>query len=114
MDLNALMKQAQQMQEKLQAAQQRLAESTVDGTSGGGMVRVTLTGAGEMKGVVLDESLLQPGEAEIVSDLVVAAHADAKKKLDEMQARLMQEAAGPLAGMGGMGMGGGMPGFPKF
>ena len=111
MDLNALMKQAQQMQENLQAAQQRLAESTVDGTSGGGMVRVTLSGAGEMKGVVLDESLLQPGEAEIVSDLIVAAHADAKKKLDEMQARLMQEAAGPLAGMGGMG---GMPGFPKF
>jgi hypothetical protein len=112
MDLNALMKQAQQMQEKLQAAQQRLAESTIDGTSGGGMVRVTLSGAGEMKGVVLDESLLQPGEAEIVSDLIVAAHADAKKKLDEMQARMMQEAAGPLAGMGGMG--GGMPGFPKF
>jgi hypothetical protein len=109
MDLNALMKQAQQMQEKLQAAQQRLAESTVEGTSGGGMVRLTLSGAGEMKAVVLDESLLQPGEAEIVSDLIVAAHADAKKKLDEMQARLMQEAAGPLAGMGG-----GMPGFPKF
>ena len=111
MDLNALMQQAQQMQEKLQAAQQRLAESTVDGTSGGGMVHVTLSGAGDMKGVVLDESLLQPGEAEIVSDLIVAAHADAKKKLDEMQALVMQEAAGPLAGMGGMG---GMPGFPKF
>ena len=111
MDLNALMKQAQQMQENLQAAQQRLAESTVEGASGGGMVRVTLTGAGDMKAVVLDESLLQPGEAEIVSDLIVAAHADAKRRLDEMQARMMQEAAGPLAGMGGMG---GMPGFPKF
>ena len=109
MDLNALMKQAQQMQEKLQAAQQRLAESTVEGASGGGMVRVTLTGAGDMKAVVLDESLLQPGEAEIVSDLIVAAHGDAKRRLDEMQARMMQEAAGPLAAMGG-----GMPGFPKF
>ena len=109
MDLNALMKQAQQMQEKLQEAQQRLAETTVDGASGGGMVRVTLSGSGDMRGVVLDESLLQPGEAEIVSDLIVAAHADAKKKLDETQARLMQEAAGPLAGFGG-----GMPGFPKF
>ena len=109
MDLNALMQQAQQMQEKLQAAQQRLAETTVDGTSGGGMVRVSLSGAGDLKAVVLDESLLQPGEAEIVSDLIVAAHADAKKKLDETQQRLMQEAAGPLAGFGG-----GMPGFPKF
>ena len=105
MDLNALMQQAQQMQEKLQAAQQRLAESTVDGTSGGGMVRLTLSGTGEMKSVVLDESLLQPGEAEIVSDLIVAAHADAKKKLDETQQRMMQEAAGPLAGM---------PGMPRF
>jgi hypothetical protein len=103
------MKQAQAMQEKLQDAQARLAETTVDGTSGGGMVRVTLTGTGDLKAVVLDESLLQPGEAEIVSDLIVAAHADAKKKLDETQARLMQEAAGPLAGMGGA-----MPGFPKF
>ena len=109
MDLNALMKQAQQMQEKLQAAQQRLAETTVDGTSGGGLVRVTLSGAADLKAVALDDGLLQPGEAEIVSDLIVAAHADAKKKLDETQARLMQEAAGPLAGFGG-----GMPGFPKF
>ncbi len=112
MDLNALMQQAQAMQQKLQDAQARLAETTVEGTSGGGMVRVTLSGAGEMKAVTLDESLLQPGEGEIVSDLIVAAHADAKRKMDETQARLMQEAAGPLAGMGG-GMPG-MPGFPKF
>ena len=112
MDLNALMKQAQAMQQKLQDAQVRLAETTVEGTSGGGMVRVTPTGAGEMKAVVLDESLLAPGEGEIVSDLIVAAHADAKKRLDETQARLMQDAAGPLAGMAG-GMPG-VPGFPKF
>jgi hypothetical protein len=50
---------------------------------------------------VLDESLLQPAKGEIVSDLIVAAHADAKRKLDETQARLMQEAAGPLAGLAG-------------
>lgn len=107
MDLNALMKQAQGMQQKLQEAQTKLAEMTVQGTAGGGMVTLTLTGAGELRAVVLDDGLLQPGEGEILGDLMVAAHADAKRKLDELQARLMQEAAGPLAGMAG-----GMPGFP--
>ena len=106
-DLSQLMQQAQAMQQKLQDAQARLAETAIEGTSGGGLVKVTLAGTGELKGVVLDESLLQPGEGEIVSDLIVAAHADAKRKLDGTQARLMQEAAGPLAGLAG-----GMPGFP--
>jgi DNA-binding protein YbaB len=60
---------------------------------------VTLSGAGELKGVVLDETLLAPGEGEVISDLLVAAHADAKRKLDAQQAELMREAARPLAGM---------------
>ena len=103
MDLNALMKQAQAMQQKLQDAQGRLAETTVEGTAGGGMVTITLSGTGALTAVRLDEDLLKPEEAEVVADLLVAAHADAKRKLDEAQAKLMQEAAGPLAGM---------PGFP--
>ena len=107
MDLNALMKQAQQMQQKLQEAQGRLAETTVDGAAGGGMVTVTLAGTGELKAVRIEDSLMLPGEGEILEDLIVAAHADAKRKLDEAQATLMREAAGPLAGMAG-----GMPGFP--
>ncbi|HMP62324.1 YbaB/EbfC family nucleoid-associated protein [Phenylobacterium sp.] len=109
-DLGALMKQAQAMQQKLADAQAQLAEAKVEGSSGGGMVKLTLTGAGELAGVILDESLLAPGEGEVISDLIVAAHADAKRKLDEMQAKVMREAAGPLAGMGGLGL----PGMPKF
>jgi nucleoid-associated protein EbfC len=104
-DLGSLMKQAQAMQQKLQDAQAKLAETEVDGASGGGMVKLTLRGSGELKGVVIDEELLKPGEGEVLSDLIVAAHADAKRKLDAAQAETMKAVAGPLAGM---------PGFPKF
>ncbi len=104
-DLGSLMKQAQAMQQKLQEAQARLADTEIEGASGGGMVRLTLRGSGELRGVVIDEALLKPGEGEVVSDLIVAAHADAKRKLDAAQAETMREVAGPLAGM---------PGFPKF
>jgi len=101
-DLGALMKQAQAMQEKLQAAQAKLAETEVEGQAGGGMVRLTLRGSGELARIVFDDSLIQPGEGEIVADLVVAAHADAKRKLDAKQAEVMREVAGPFAGMPGM------------
>jgi DNA-binding YbaB/EbfC family protein len=104
-DLGSLMKQAQAMQQKLQDAQARLAETEIEGASGGGMVRLTLRGSGELRGVVIDEELLKPGEGEVLSDLIVAAHADAKRKLDAAQAETMRDVAGPLAGM---------PGFPKF
>ena len=101
-DLGDLMKQAQAMQEKLQVAQARLAETEVEGTSGGDMVRVTLKGAGELARVAIDPSLMAPGEEEILADLIVAAHADARRKLEARQAELMRDVAGPLAGMPGM------------
>jgi len=104
-DLGSLMKQAQAMQQKLQDAQAKLAETEVEGAAGGGMVKLTLRGSGDLKGVVIDEELLRPGEGEVLADLIVAAHADAKRKLDAAQAEAMQAVAGPLAGM---------PGFPKF
>jgi DNA-binding YbaB/EbfC family protein len=112
-DFNAMMKQAQGLQQKLQDAQAKLAEASVEGRAGGGLVSVTLKGTGELSGVKLDDSLLAPGEGEMISDLLVAAHADAKAKLDAEQARMMQDAMGPLAGLaGGMGLPG-MPGFPR-
>jgi DNA-binding YbaB/EbfC family protein len=101
-NLGDLMKQAQQMQAKMQEVQQRLAETRIDGTSGGGMVTVTLKGTGELAAIRLDDSLLRPGEGEMVADLIIAAHADAKRKMDAAQADLIKEAAGPLGGMPGM------------
>ena len=103
-DLGSLMKQAQAMQQKLQDAQARLASTVVEGSSGGGMVKVALTGSGDLKSAAIDDSLLQPGEGEVLADLIVAAHADAKRKLDQTQAQMMKEVAGPLAGMGLPGM----------
>jgi DNA-binding YbaB/EbfC family protein len=104
-DFAGLMKQAQAMQGKLAAAQKELENLVVLGQAGDGMVRVTLQGTGALTRVDIDESLMAPGEAEMVADLVVAAHADAKRQLDQRSAELMQKAAGPLAGM---------PGMPKF
>lgn len=106
-DLGAIMKQAQAMQQRMAEAQAKIAEIRVEGTSGGGMVRLSLSGGGEMSGVVIDESLMAPGEAEVVADLIIAAHADAKRRLDEKQAEVMREVAGPLAGLN-------IPGMPKF
>ena len=106
-DLNELMKQAQAMQQKLQDAQARMADSSAEGTSGGGMVTVALKGPGEITRITIDDSLMKSGEGEILADLITAAHADAKRKLDAVNAELMREAAGPMAGMN-------IPGMPKL
>ena len=98
-DFGTLMKQAQAMQSKLQEAQARMAETEVQGQAGNGLVRLTLKGTGELKSIAIDESVLEPGEGELVGDLILAAHADAKAKLDAAQAEHMKAAAGPLAGM---------------
>ena len=104
-DLGNLMKQAQAMQEKLRTAQAELAQSEVDGAAGGDLVRLTLKGDGALARVSIDESLLVPGEGEIIADLIIAAHADARRKLDAKQTEMMRDVAGPLAGL---------PGMPKF
>ena len=106
-DLTKLMQQAAQMQQKLQDAQAKMAETAATGTSGGGLVTIALKGPGDITAVTVDDSLLVPGEGEILADLFMAAHADAKRRLDEINSALMKEAAGPMAGMN-------IPGMPKL
>jgi nucleoid-associated protein EbfC len=89
-DILGMMKKAQEMQSKLQDAQEELSRLEVEGQSGGGMVRVTLTGKGEMKGIHLDPSLLTPADKEMTEDLILAAFADAKTKADRAAAEKMQ------------------------
>lgn len=100
-ELGGLMKQAQGMQAKMQEAQAKLAATTVEGSAGGGLVRLCLTGAGALAAVTISEDLMQPGEGETLSDLIRAAHADAKAKLDTESERQMAVAMGPLAGLAG-------------
>jgi hypothetical protein len=89
-DLLAMMKKAQAMQAKLADAQEELSRLEVEGQSGGGMVRVTLSGKGEMKSVHLDPSLLTPADKEMAEDLILAAYADARTKADRAAAEKMQ------------------------
>jgi nucleoid-associated protein EbfC len=110
LDLGALLQQAQQMQEQLVDAQQRLAEATVDGSVAGGAVTVTITGAGELTAVSIAPEALDGTDADALADLgdlVVAAFRDARAKADE----LAEELIGPFGGLGEMGGPGGLPGL---
>lgn len=89
-DIMGMMKKAQEMQAKLSGAQEELSRLEVEGQSGGGLVRITLTGKGEMKSIFLDPSLMKPEEKEIAEDLIVAAFTDAKTKADRAAAEKMQ------------------------
>jgi len=95
-NLGQMMKQAQQMQTKMQEMQEKLAEMEMAGTSGAGMVSVTLNGKGEMRRVKIDPSLFNSNDAEVVEDLIVAAFSDAKKKLDVVLAEEMSKVTGGL------------------
>ncbi len=90
-DIMGLMSKAKEMQEKMQAMQEALANLEVEGSSGGGLVTVTLNGKGVMTNLTIDPSLLKEDETDIVEDLVLAAHNDAKVKVEEETARKTQE-----------------------
>ena len=105
MDFMGMMKQAAQLQSKMQALQAELDTITVDGAAGGGMVTVTLTAKGDLKGVKIDQSMMKPGEAEIVEDLLIAAHADARKHAEAVLQEKMQAVTGGLPLPPGLGLG---------
>jgi hypothetical protein len=99
-NIQGLMKQAQMMQKKMQEEQARLAEEEIEGTSGGGVVKVVLDGKFSMRKISLDKSLLNSDDAEMLEDLIVAAYNDAKEKVDAK----MNESMNALTG--GMNLGG--------
>lgn len=94
-DLMGMMKAAQQMQAKMEEFQASLGDLVIEGRSGAGLVTVSLSGKGELKAIKIDPSLLKPEEAEVLEDLIVAAHSDAKGKVEyETNARMQQLTAG--------------------
>jgi DNA-binding YbaB/EbfC family protein len=95
-NIAGLMKQAQQMQQKMADMQAKLDATIIEGVSGAGLVRVSLSGKGALKGVKIDPKLADPAETEMLEDLILAAHADAKSKLDEMTESEMKNATGGL------------------
>ena len=95
-DFLGLMKQAAQLQSKMQEMQAELDTITVEGAAGGGMVSVTLSAKGDLKAVRIDPSLIKPEEKEIVEDLIVAAHADARRKAETVMQDKMKGLTGGL------------------
>src|SRR5829696_5453990 len=95
-DFLGMMKQATQLQAKMQEMQVQLDQITVEGAAGGGLVSVTLSAKGDLKAVRIDDSLVKPGEKEIIEDLMVAAHADARRKAEALLAEKMKSLTGGL------------------
>lgn len=95
-NLGQMMKQAQQMQTKMTEMQERLAEAEIEGAAGGGLVKVTLNGKGEMRALKIDPSLVDPGEVEVMEDLILAAFNDAKAKVEAHMADEMGKITGGL------------------
>ena len=91
-----MMKQAQELQTRMAEMQAEMERARVEGQSGGGLVLLTLNGKGELAGVKIDASLAKPEEVEILEDLIVAAHADARRKAETLLQEKMKSVAGGL------------------
>jgi DNA-binding YbaB/EbfC family protein len=95
-DMMGLMKQAAQLQTKMQEMQAELDLIEVEGTAGGGMVTVKLTAKGELKGVKIDDTLMKAEEKEVLEDLLIAAHADGRRKAETVMQEKMKSLTGGL------------------
>ena len=95
-NLAGLMKQATEMQEKMRQMQERLEALDIDGESGAGLVRVTLSGKGDLRRITIDPKLADPADIEMLQDLIVAAHAEARRHLDATTTEEMQKVSGGL------------------
>lgn len=104
-NMQEILQQAQEMQQKLMTAQQELADTEVTGSAGGGLVTAAVNGTGELKSMTIDPKAVDPEDTETLSDMVVAAVRDANRAAQEMQAEKMGPLAGGLGGQGG-GQGG--------
>lgn len=106
MNIQKMMKQAKDMQDKMQVMQEQLAQQEVSGESGGGMVKVTMTCKGEVRTISIDPSLLTPGEKEVIEDLIKAALNNAKSRADDRLAeetqKMMADLGLPPGAMGGL------------
>ena len=96
MDLNAIMQQAREMQEKMAKIQEDLAAKTITGSAGGGMVSVTATGKGDILSIAIEEELIIPGEKEMLQDLIAAATNDAIRKSRELTKQEMGSLTGGM------------------
>jgi len=95
-DFLGLMKQATELKSKMDSMQAELDAAEVEGSSGGGMVSVRLSGKGDMKSIRIDDTLIKPGEKQIIEDLIVAAHAEARRKVATLMEEKMKSATGGL------------------
>jgi DNA-binding YbaB/EbfC family protein len=95
-DFLGLMKQATELKSKMEAMQAELERLEIEGVAGGGLVAITVSGKGDVRGVHIDDSLLKPDQKEILEDLIVAAHADARRKLEATLQEKMQALTGGL------------------
>lgn len=106
-DMSQLLQQAQRMQEQLLSAQQDLTEAEATGSAGGGLVRATVTGAGELTNLQLDPSVVDPEDVETLADLIIAAvrdaHAEIQRRANEQLGAINADVAGLLGGAGGPG-----------
>lgn len=102
--MQQLMKQAQKMQQQLTEAQAELADTQVDGSAGGGLVKATVTGSGELLAVTIDPQAVDPEDVDTLQDLVVAAVRDATRRAGELAADKLGPLTGGMGGLGGLGI----------